>query len=211
MTDVTGRSGHSTGTSVDSYADERNMFRGLPGGMALAGWDDTRAQIRAPNFSCLTATDEVIDRFIDNLFTVSVKAFKRGGKLWSVLRICACTLVMYHNTVTSEMSTANVISSKLMEVARKASITDVSFPASSPEIVLSQWSEIIMNSFKQSNQELQTASPSLQSLTTTVIQQTSALTSMGAALQELTVHIKKKDAVYSAQNDQLSALTNEVH
>ena len=68
-----------------------------------------------------------------------------------------------------------------------------------------------MNSFKQSNQELQTASPSLQSLTTTVIQQTSALTSMGAALQELTVHIKKKDAVYSAQNDQLSALTNEVH
>ena len=29
MTDVTGRSGHSTGTSVDSYADERNMFRAL--------------------------------------------------------------------------------------------------------------------------------------------------------------------------------------
>lgn len=162
--DVCGRSGHTTGTNVDSYADERNMLRGLPGGMALAGWEDTRAWMRAPHFACLTASDEILDRFITDMFTVSLGSFKRGGKLYCVLRICEATLVMYHNTVIREMGNSNVLSSKLMEVARKARISDSSFPQDAPELLLSRWSSILISDYKRNNNEVQDTSPTLQSV-----------------------------------------------
>ena len=118
--DICGRTGHSTGTNLDSYGDDRNPLRGLRGGMALSGWDNVRARVTLPSFKCLTASRSTIESFIEEAFPGDLDAFKREGSLYGVSIACAASLVMFHETVTTEMGPANVISSKLNIVARRA-------------------------------------------------------------------------------------------
>jgi hypothetical protein len=63
--DVCGRTGHHLMNNAESYVDERNAFRALTGGRALAGWDNTQTHIQLPGFDCIAASRDVIDGFIE--------------------------------------------------------------------------------------------------------------------------------------------------
>jgi hypothetical protein len=112
---ICSRTGHSTGTNLDSYADDRNVVRGIAAGKALAGWSNVRASVNVPSFECIRsydpATAKNVDSFIERLFVVSLPDFQPGGHLYRVLETCAASLVMYHNQVTTELNADNVISS----------------------------------------------------------------------------------------------------
>ena len=87
---------------------------------------------------------------------MSLPAFRPGGELHSVLCLCAASLVMYHETVSVDLGPANVISTRLCEVARTARIVDPSFPGVASEVVLRHWSSAIMADFRSRNPEIQT-------------------------------------------------------
>lgn len=86
--------------------------------MALAGWDNVRARATLPSFKCLAViwSTITIESFIEEAVSGDLDAFKRDDK-----------------TLTTEMGPANVISSKLSVVARRAKISDSSFLNTSPE------------------------------------------------------------------------------
>lgn len=211
MPDVCARTGHHLMNNSESYVDERNAFRALRGGRALAGWDNTQAHIQLPGFDSIAASHDVIDRFIDAMFTVSVPAFTRGGDLYCVLRICAASLVMYHETISSDLGPANVISSRLCEVARTADIADPSFPGVAPEVVLGHWSSAIMADFRSRNPEIQPPSADLQSLAATVLQQTAQINALSTNVNLLAVEMRRRDTLYVAQTQQVSMLSEQLH
>ncbi len=98
--DIVARTGHSTKSNLDSYADKRNVVRGLRGGRALANWDNAGEAVQVPSFACITkdaddATKEAVNAFIDRLFVVSLPRFKPEGTLYIVLKTCAASLVMW--------------------------------------------------------------------------------------------------------------------
>ena len=97
-----------------------------------------------------------------------------------------------------DLGPANVISTRLCEVARTARIVDLSFPGVAPEMVLGRWSSAIMADFRSRNPEIQTPSSDLQSLPATVVQQTSHLSSLSTSVNGLAVKMRQHDALYEA-------------
>jgi hypothetical protein len=95
------------------------------------------------NASCLlNACLSNHSNFIDNIFIVSLAAFKPGNHLYPILLwICAASLVMYHNQLTADLPLNPAIFSKLLKVACKAMIHHVGSRDSAPEVVLTDsWS-----------------------------------------------------------------------
>lgn len=127
--DVCGRSGHSTGTTLDAYVDKSFVFRGLRGAKALAHFKDIDTETKMPRLECLGPhTADAVAALVESLFVVSVPSFLPGGSLHIVLRICAASLVMYHEKVTEQFSPANAVATHLRNAAREAKITDSRFP-----------------------------------------------------------------------------------
>ena len=56
--DTCARSGHTTGTSVDSYYDRTCIILGLRAAKALCGYDDVDGDIKVPRLECLGANTE---------------------------------------------------------------------------------------------------------------------------------------------------------
>jgi hypothetical protein len=75
--DACGRSGHATGTTLDSYLDKSFIAKRLHGGKALTDFTDMDADIKAPQLECLgTHTALAVQELMKQLFIVSVTAFQ---------------------------------------------------------------------------------------------------------------------------------------
>ena len=203
--DVCGRTGHTTNTSLDYYNDTRNVTRGTRGGKALAQWDDVRGGVSVPRFECLgPGTSDAVNALVNKLFVSSLVAFKPGGTLYGVLRICGASLVMHHAVVTKSLGQGNVISTKLRTSAELAKISDPAFPMETTDGLLIRWSEIIFADYKIRNPEIQEATPDLRSLTRSVNQQSNHMNRIEAQVEQLVANSARRDVVYELQQTQMN-------
>lgn len=120
FTDCAGRSGHASGTQLDSYENKRNIAIAIRGGKILAGYK--------PNAVCHVPIDclpsDNVGRFEDKVFINDVPDLKPTGHLYAVLRICLAVLIMHHNQVEKDLGPECAIVKKLYEAARQANITE---------------------------------------------------------------------------------------
>jgi len=207
--EICSRTGHSTGTNLDSYADDRNVVRGIAAGKALAGWSNVRANVKLPSFECLRTDDldtqrSDVDSFIKELFVVSLPDFGPAGHLYRVLETCAASLVMYHNQVTTEMKASNAISSKLREVACAAKIGHHGI---APAVVLAKWSDAIHADYCNNNPEIAETTPDMFGLTATLNQLVVASKEASATMKQVISNSQKRDLLY---DNQLSFIHNRL-
>ena len=170
----------------------------------IAEWDIVTGGVQVPRFTCLAAgTSSAVHALIEKLFVSSLAAFKPGGSMYCVLEICEASLVMYHTTVTREVGTGNVISTKLRDSARSATISDPAYPFLSPESILDKWSETMLADFRSRNPEIAEATPDIRSLTVSLNQQSSQMNEMSARIQEVTPICRQRDAACETQRHQM--------
>jgi hypothetical protein len=210
--DVCGRSGHATGTSLDSYMDMSYIPRSLPGAKILNQYTNLQADIKVPRLECLAPdTHDSVNRLIDSLFVVSIAKFKRGGELHIVLRTCAASLVMYHKMVTQELGTSNAVATKLRNAARNAGITDSRFPNTPTEFILDQWSELIWKDFNDRNPEMAIASADMSQIALVLNQNNQVLMEMKTMLVEVSKVQANAHAYMSSQAATIRELHNEIN
>lgn len=90
--DACGRSGHATGTSLDSYVDKSYILRALRSGKALSKFTGVDSDIKVPRLESLGPhATEAVRKLVHEMFVVSVKAFLPTGSLHVVLRTCAAS------------------------------------------------------------------------------------------------------------------------
>jgi hypothetical protein len=208
--DVCGRSGHSTGTTLDTYADKSFTVRGLRGGKALAHYRDVDANIKVPRLECLGGhTTTVVEALLDKLFVVSVSAFKHSGSLHIVLRTCMASLIMHHRSVTSQFTPANAVATKLRNASRQAGISDSRYPGESPECILDRWSEIILKDFEDRNPEIAEATTDMAVMAKVLNQQTQLLLEMQNDIRELRKGKDEAALAFAAQQQRITYLENE--
>ena len=151
----TGRSGHSTGTTQDSYLDKNSIALGLPAGVVLAHWDNARMQVFPPRLETLGPhAQEHVENLIKFLFVVSIPDFFPGGHLRPVLRTGTASLIMYYVKMRNECGSENVVVDKIRNAAMKAKIRDEMEPTKGPVEVLVSWSEKILKDFRSRNVEI---------------------------------------------------------
>jgi hypothetical protein len=88
--------GHSTGTSLDSYIDKRNVSKTLHAVNALHRQHSLCAKVVLPQLESLGA--EVlsqIESLMTAMYTVSIPEFKLGN-IYPVLKICMASIIIHH-------------------------------------------------------------------------------------------------------------------
>ena len=148
--DVTSRSGHSTGTTLDSYLDRRNPARGLPAAKALHGATDLKAEIVLPRLEAVGEHNmPQMEKLLGVMFDVTIVHFMPGGKLRPVLHLFAASLMRHNAQVDKDCKgPANKVSTALRAAFRKAEITDPSVGLS-PEGVLVEWGKLVEEDYQQ--------------------------------------------------------------
>ena len=162
------RGGWSSGTRGDTYV-ELIPALSLPGMLVIGSWQDPHARVYPPNLECLGAdVQDVIERFIQEGFTVDVLQFLPGGNLRPLLRTCTASLMMYFPKILLDFGPRNAVVEKLIAVGRKVGIGhDVS-------AVLHEYAETIRNDFRARNVEIRPATTEV-NLIDTINQQSRVL------------------------------------
>jgi hypothetical protein len=209
--DLCGCSGHATGTSIDSYLDKTYIVRGLHGAKALNGYHDVQADIKVPRLKCLgTHTSDAVLELMSKVFVVSVPAFMMHGHLYIVLRTCTASLIMYHQMVTQELGGSNAVATKLRNSARSAAIADSCFPNMSPESLLDEWFDIIMNNYLDWNPEIAQATPDMVQIATVLNQHTEIMIQLKTMLTDLRREREIDRLHIQTQQETISVLQNTV-
>ena len=76
------RSGHSTGTTVDSHLDKNNVAHGIEAARARSGHNNLKERDHLPRLDSLGLGNHArVHRFVAELHKVTIKDFCRGGQL----------------------------------------------------------------------------------------------------------------------------------
>ena len=213
--DICGRSGHSTGTNLDSYSDKRNIVLGMRAGKLLADWSNVNDPVKVPRLECLfgdestEASPRCVATFVEKLFANSLDSFKPGQPLHIVLRTCAASLIMHHLKLTEDLP-SNPISATLYSAAREAKLSDNTRPGIAPEVILDGWSRIILDDFRSRNPEIAPVSSDSRMLAESINRQSTLLNNMHQKLKEMDERQSVKDALCTAQARQISDLMNRL-
>lgn len=92
---VCARSGHSTGTSPESYMDPMNPLRSLPAANALHGNALNMKPVMPKMNAVGSANREQVENFMDKVFLVDATDFKRGGRLNIILETCFASMIRH--------------------------------------------------------------------------------------------------------------------
>ncbi len=112
------QSGHSTGTSLDSYIDKRNVAKTLPADNALHQRHSIFAKVVLPQLESLGAdVFPKIESLMTTMYTVSIPDFQPGNRLYPVLKICMASVIMHHVDFESDCLPQNRVSSTLCAAA----------------------------------------------------------------------------------------------
>jgi hypothetical protein len=156
-----------------------------------------------------------VQALLEKLFVVS--GLHPFPDLHIVLPICAAAMVMYHRLVTEEFGSSNSVATKLRNSARSASISDARYPNMSPESLLDEWSDIIMDDYKARNSEITESSPDLVQIATVQNQQTAVLIELKTALSDMKrenehdhLHMTTQGVTISEQHDTIATLRDEL-
>ena len=145
-------SGHSTGTTLDSYIDKKNVAKTIPAANALHQRVRVLAKVVVPRLDSLGEdVQEQVKLLMDFMFpVVSIADFHQGQPLYPVLKICVASIIMHNPQVESDCTVQNKVSSMLRHAAEKAKISDTTVPTVlGPQAVLNCWSTTIKKDFEQ--------------------------------------------------------------
>jgi hypothetical protein len=216
FTDCAGRSGHASGTQLDSYEDKMNIAIAIRGGKILAGYRPN-AECHVPSLNYLPSDD--VARFEEKVFINDVGYFKPSGHLYPVLRTCLAVLIMHHNQVEKDLGPRCAIVMKLYQAAREAIITDTRYPTNTaPGVILQKWSELIMENFIAINPDIMTVSvdgsylaTATNQLSQIVVAQSLILARVEGKLDVL-IREREKDKQHMTEQDkQISSIMNQLH
>ena len=106
------RSGHETGTTIDSYIDKKNVAKTIPAANAL----HQRASILAnvvvlPRLDCLGEdAQEQVQLLMKEMFpAVSIAEFHPGQVLYPILKICVASMIMHNPQVERDCTVQNIV------------------------------------------------------------------------------------------------------
>jgi len=144
------RSGHSTGTSLDSYIGKRNVAKTLPTVNALHQQHNIFAKVVLPQLESLGA--DILpqtESLMTAMYTVSIPEFQPGNRLYPILKICAASIIMHHIDFERDCLPQNRVSSMLRNAAARAKISDPRVPHNlGSQEVLKYWSKLIKADFQ---------------------------------------------------------------
>ncbi len=152
--EVLNRGGWASGTTVDHYSCSPTAAT-LPGGKALSGWLNVRAQVTPPQLSWLGSHHGAAFRvFIEAVFgTPSLAIFRQGETLYPLLEVCAATLVMYHNDFVKDFTVRHPLAQRMLRAARMA------FGEQDGALKLRNFSTTLIGKFKLVNTIANTDNP----------------------------------------------------
>jgi len=95
--------GHSTGTSNDSYLDKKNPARGLPAAHALHGRKDLYTEVVLPKLKALGEPNQgKVQELVSAMFhSVNIPDFEVGGRHRVILEISAASLLQHYCTAST--------------------------------------------------------------------------------------------------------------
>ena len=191
-TDVTGRSGHDSNTTVDTYQDKTNIATGMRAAKLLAHWDPD-ADVKVPKLDSLP--DSAVYDMMKCLFIISapMKAFMKGGDLHYVLRTCMASLIMHHNAVETDYGPENAVASKVLQAAVDANIKDQRYPILDPASLLRKWSQEVKDQFEAANPDIMSVTANGANMVATINQQSAMLQQLCAQNQALLDIVARKD------------------
>ena len=152
------RSGH-TSPEVNSNAEgyiAQSPHLSMPGGLALAGYDDLRKVPSPFRLSCLGESGlNSAMRLVDKLFIIDVPELKEGGRLRPVVMVAAASLIGNYIKLVSDYGVDNPIVKLIQTAAESTKIDDVNVPSKAgvPRwlVVLRSWSATIKNDHHDKN------------------------------------------------------------
>ena len=191
-TDVTGRSGHDSNTTVDTYQDKTNIATGMRAAKLLAHWDPD-ADVKVPKLDSLP--DSAVYDMMKYLFIISdpMKAFMKGGDLHYVLRTCMASLLMHHNAVEADYGPENAVASKVLKAAVDANIKDQRHPNLDPASLLRKWSQEVKDQFEAANPDIMSVTANGANVVAAINQQSAMIQQLCAQNQALLDIVARKD------------------
>lgn len=210
--DVCGRSGHSTGTNLDSYLDQSYIVRGLRGAKVLNEYINIEAETAVPRLEALGSSAlETMNHFISLLYINNIPQLQPMGTIHIVLRTCTASLIMHHQLVTTELGPHNAVSTKLRNTAREARLFDARYPNVGPDQILDIWSSIISDDYKARNPEVAKASPNAISMSTVINQHTEVLQSISQKLNDMITERRDLINYIATQSATITSFQTTVH
>ena len=210
--DVCGRSGHATGTTLESYEDKNNISTGLRAAKALAHHDNVDAHVSVPKIDRLPSHET--GKLFTHLFAISdclkSKFDKESGSLYPILETCMASLIMWHNTLIKELGHENAVVTKLNAAAREAKIADQRFGNVAPELILLKWSDIVMEGFKTSNKSIDQVGADGSGLAVAINQQSEMFNLLLAKLDSVQAKLGEVEQTVATQSQTISYLHDKV-
>ena len=156
--DVCGRSGHKTGTNIDSYFDQNCVERTMPGGNILFG---NKGKCKVPLIESLPVRMKPsLERMYNNFsLTWDVPAFLPGGHLQRLGRNSLALMIMRHNELEDLEGPNHAVVRYMKDLAVKSNLRDPSNPEDHPENVLEECSRLLFDLHNARN--FQTPDPDL--------------------------------------------------
>jgi hypothetical protein len=147
---ATARTGHSTGTNVDSYLDRKNPARALPAANAIHGKKNLFTESVVPKLDSIGESNSAAFKALMNrMFSVNINDFRPGGKHYIILETCALSLIRHYPQIIKDCGPQNRITSDLLKHAHNAGIIHFGRPELSPISVLELWSKLINDDVDQ--------------------------------------------------------------
>lgn len=159
---VAARSGHSTGTNVDSYLDPMKLERSMPGAKILAGHANLDRVVQAPvpwwiDGSLVTLNSKMsfkpqFERMHRTwLAGGRVELFYKGKPLHMLSQILLCVQIMHYADIRRENPHCHW-TQYMNQLARDAELTAPGY--SWPEEILVLWSDELLGRFNDINDHL---------------------------------------------------------
>ena len=206
--DACQRTGHSTGTSIDSYYDKSNVVSGLRAAKVRSGYYNPDSPVILPRLeeALGISCGPMITKFIQSLFVVSVPSFSPEGELHEVLRICTASLILHHDTVSKECGLYNYITATLNKAARTVNLSDPRVSNRPPEFVLRYWSDLIKTDYESRCVELMKSKPDMISMSNTLNQLVSMVAGLQSNISTLVVASRDQETTIASQESEIVQL-----
>lgn len=208
------RTGHSTGTSNDSYLDKKNPARGLPAAHALHGRADIHTAVVVPRLNeALGEANEVQAlALVAAMFpSVNIPDFEVDGRLRIVLKTAAASMLR-HYTKAKKMANNNRVCDMMEKAAVTAAIKDDLYPGISPQELLGVWSKIIAKDYDDRLRIANVASMGTSNqvdLNAVIAQLASDVREMKEDKRALVMELASTKSLISQRDNEINALRNE--
>ena len=182
------RTGHSSGSHMDSYLENVGLVLSLPACLSMNGYKNLYQDVYPPTFACLgIAHQSMAKKLILQLFHVSSKDLKEDGRLYSFTIVMGATLVMYHNFMRRVYKPTDPVVCCVEEVARSIGL-DVN--------TLAKWITRMKTDFIQGNNKnvlcdnIHQVIPSINQNTQTLQELQQGMIKQNQLLQDLTFNLQ---------------------